>query len=65
MGSDSEQSGRDVTAVIDSRGRLSIKQTDRKALGIDGERALLDLTVSVLEKNVPKKRTDGGQPTDE
>lgn len=64
MGDDSEQSGRDVTAVIDERGRLTIKESDRKALGIHGERALLDMNVSVLEISPQKKRTDGGERRD-
>lgn len=60
--------GRDVTASIDERGRLTIKQTDRKALGIDGQTALLDLKVTVLElepDHAPAMNTDGGAEPDE
>lgn len=58
--------GRDVTASIDERGRLTIKQTDRKALGIDGKNALLDLKVTVLEVEPPAcLNTDGGADPDE
>lgn len=55
-------SGRDVTATVDERGRLTIKEDDRKALGIEGERALLDLHAVVLETGLEPKRTDGGEP---
>lgn len=55
-------SGRDITATVDERGRLTIKEDDRKALGIEGERALLDLHVQVLETDVEQKRADGGEP---
>lgn len=59
MGDDCEQPERDCTAVMDERGRLTIKEDDRKALGIDGERVLLDLHVRVLETDIERKRSDG------
>lgn len=62
MGEKCNPTGRDVTATIDERGRLTIKEDDRKALGINGQRALLDLHVEVLETNITRKRADGGEP---
>jgi len=52
-------SGRDVTATIDERGRMTIKRDDRKALGIDGKTAVLDLHVQVLEVQSNQMNGDG------
>lgn len=49
---------------MDDRGRLTIKEDDRIALGIEGMRALLDMKIRVLKTDVDKHRSDGGEPHD-
>jgi len=41
--------GRDVPLEVDARGRTTVPIGDRKALGIDGNQAILDCEVEVLE----------------
>lgn len=50
---------RDTTATIGKRGRLTIDEDDRKVLEIHGERALLDMKIRVVERDVPPQRSSG------
>lgn len=60
MGNDGQTGPRNCTVEMDSRGRITIPQPDRKALDIDGERALLDLEVSVLKSGEELEDGEGG-----
>lgn len=64
MGNGNDSEYRDCAATMDDRGRLTIKEDDRIALGIEGMRALLDMKIRVLKTDVDKHRSDGGEPHD-
>lgn len=55
---------RDVAATVDDRGRLTIDSDVRKALGIDGLKALLDMKIRVVETEEESDR-ELGDPADD